>query len=96
MTHRFDANFVAPFCSLAAGFGARVSVFRRAAICISARHETSHVPTSQARPLAYVRVMRATCATCMQGCACRGRPRAFATFFIGTLGQWDGIGVSDD
>lgn len=90
MTRRFDANFVAPFCSLAAGFGARVSVCRRAACGVSARCATSHVPTSQAQPLAYVRVMRATCATCMQGCACRGRLRASATFFpwdIGTMGR---------
>jgi hypothetical protein len=90
MTRRFDANSVAPFCALAAGFGARVSVIRRAAFSLSARCATSHVPTSQAQPLAYVRVMRATCATCMQGCACRGRPHASATFFpwdIGTMGR---------
>lgn len=90
MTRRFDANSVAPFRSLAAGFGARVSVHRRAARHFSARCELSHVPTSQAYPLAYVRVMRATCATCMRGCACRERPRAFATFFawdIGTMGR---------
>lgn len=90
MTRRSDANFVAPFCSPAARFGARVSVRRRAAVSFSARCKRSHVPTSQAHRLAYVRVMRATCATCMRGCACRGRPRAFATFFpwdIGTMGR---------
>lgn len=90
MTHRFDANFVAPVRSLAAGFGARGSVYRRATCRCSARCETSHVPTSQARRLACVRVMRATCATCLRGCACRRRPRAFATFFpwdIGTMGR---------
>lgn len=90
MTRRFDANFAAPFRSLAAGFGARVSVHRRAAGRFSARCNVSHVPTSQAHRLAYVRVMRATCATCMRGCACRERPRASATFFpcdIGTMGR---------
>lgn len=90
MMRRFDANFVAPFCSLAAGFGARVSVYRRAPITSLARRTASHVPTSQAHRLAYVRVMRATCATCRRGCARRKRPRAFATFFhwdIGTVGR---------
>jgi len=90
MMRRFDASFVAPVCSLAAGLGARGSVYRRANCKFSARCETSHVPTSQARRFACVRVMRATCATCMRGCACRRRLRAFATFFpwdIGTMGR---------
>lgn len=93
MTHRFDANFVAPFCLLAAGCGARVSVYRRATDDISARRKASHVLASQVRRLVCVRVMRATCATCRRGCARRRRPRAFTTFFhwdIGTLGRIGG------
>jgi hypothetical protein len=94
MTRRFDLNSVAPLCPLAAGFGARVNIHRRAACQFSARCAPSHVPTSQADRLAYVRVMRATCATCRRECACRRRPRAFATFFpwdIGTMGQNGGV-----
>lgn len=93
MMRRFDRRFVA-LCSLfAAGFGARDSVLRRASSCISARRYPSRVPTSQAHRLAYVRVMRATCATCRRGCACRGRPRTGTTFFswdIGTVGHRKG------
>lgn len=40
-----------------------------------------------------VRVMRATCATCRRGCACRARRRRTPTnfhFFSETLGHWDG------
>lgn len=40
-----------------------------------------------------VRVMRATCATCERGCACRACRRRTPTnfhFFSETLGHWDG------
>lgn len=85
-----DPSRIAPRRSLAAGFGALCGPFWRAESRSMARREMSRVPTSQAPALVCVRVMRATCATCRRGCACRERPRADTTLFpwdIGTAGH---------
>ena len=94
MMRRFDANRVASFCVLAAGFGARDSLSRRANRLFPARWNPSCVPTSQAHRLAPVRVMRATRATCRRGCACRRRAHTGTTLFswdIGTVGRNGGV-----